>query len=95
MHEHALLVATSNYILRFEFFQNSLKSSSEKFRYFLENMSKKKIFKSVCVEAGELKFYMNMLYYVLKHDFQVLKIWIFAVDFWKNCQFASLQYVES
>jgi uncharacterized protein (DUF488 family) len=30
-HELALLVASSNYILRFDFFLNSLKSSSEKF----------------------------------------------------------------
>jgi hypothetical protein len=41
--------------------------------------------KSFWVEAGQLKFGMNMLTInVLKHDSQVLNFWIFAVDFWKK-----------
>jgi hypothetical protein len=38
LHEHALLVAASNYINRFGFLINLLKSSFEKFCNFLEKM---------------------------------------------------------
>jgi hypothetical protein len=52
-------------------------------KIFLKNCQKKS--KSVCVEAGELKFCMHVCAMnVLKHDFQILKHWIFAVDFWKK-----------
>jgi hypothetical protein len=67
-----LLVATSNYKLRFEFF----KSSFEIFEIFLKKCKKKS--KPVCVEAGELKFCRNMLYYecfiAWFSDFEVLDI---------------------
>jgi hypothetical protein len=60
----------------FDFFWNSLKSSSGNFWNFLEKLSKKS--KSVCVEAEELKFCMNMLYYecfkTWLSDFEVLDI---------------------
>jgi hypothetical protein len=79
-----LLIQTQNCILSFGILRNSLKSSSEKFSNFLEKLSKflekkcQKNSKSVCVQAGELKFCMNMLYYecfkAWFSDFEVLDI---------------------
>jgi hypothetical protein len=68
LHEHALLVAASNYILRFiYFFKIRLRVLLKFSEIFLKKCQKKS--KSACVEAGELKFCMNMLYY---ESFKVL-----------------------